>query len=323
MYEVSPEETPVMVVPLKNKAASSKPVPVATMRSSKLAAMAANMNKANDPELDLDLEFSDEVEEDSIQENDPALVQLEDMLIIPDSVDDDNDANSNNGQDGNNDGNRNSGENNNDVTDSKNADVVKDENDSFGNAIEALMLEKAMGSNEASSNANAIDLSLSCVNPSNMTDAAYRLGPIEHMDNHLESMQSELDNLRDILRGEGYSIDANTLLGLFGADDPMSFAVPMNPELNPNTHREKEDDDRTSESPTGAGGGELMAYSRTPSLLDFDDDIFLGATTSSPPADANTNTNNIYNADSLDLEDSKASLLESLAAANEISSTSS
>lgn len=41
------------------------------------------------------------------------------------------------------------------------------------------------------------------------------------MDNHLESMQTELDNLRDILRGEGYSIDANTLLGvntLFGVN---------------------------------------------------------------------------------------------------------
>lgn len=34
------------------------------------------------------------------------------------------------------------------------------------------------------------------------------------MDNHLETMQTELDNLREILRSEGYSIDANTLLGV-------------------------------------------------------------------------------------------------------------
>lgn len=34
------------------------------------------------------------------------------------------------------------------------------------------------------------------------------------MDNHLETMQTDLDNLREILRGEGYSIDANTLLGV-------------------------------------------------------------------------------------------------------------
>lgn len=34
------------------------------------------------------------------------------------------------------------------------------------------------------------------------------------MDNHLETMQTELENLREILRAEGYSIDANTLLGV-------------------------------------------------------------------------------------------------------------
>lgn len=36
----------------------------------------------------------------------------------------------------------------------------------------------------------------------------------EQMDNHLETMQTDLDNLREILRGEGYTIDANTLLGV-------------------------------------------------------------------------------------------------------------
>lgn len=36
----------------------------------------------------------------------------------------------------------------------------------------------------------------------------------EQMDNHLEKMQTELENLREILHSEGYSIDANTLLGV-------------------------------------------------------------------------------------------------------------
>lgn len=37
----------------------------------------------------------------------------------------------------------------------------------------------------------------------------------EHMDCHLDNVQSELDNIRDLLlRGDGYSIDANTLLGV-------------------------------------------------------------------------------------------------------------
>lgn len=34
------------------------------------------------------------------------------------------------------------------------------------------------------------------------------------MDNHLETVQTDLENLREILRSEGYSIDANTLLGV-------------------------------------------------------------------------------------------------------------
>jgi len=36
----------------------------------------------------------------------------------------------------------------------------------------------------------------------------------EEMDTHLESMQNELDNLRDVLRNEGYSINANAILGV-------------------------------------------------------------------------------------------------------------
>lgn len=36
----------------------------------------------------------------------------------------------------------------------------------------------------------------------------------EEMDGHLDTVQSELDNLRDVLRNEGCSIDATTLLGV-------------------------------------------------------------------------------------------------------------
>jgi len=34
------------------------------------------------------------------------------------------------------------------------------------------------------------------------------------VDNHLETMQTGLEQVREYLRGEGYSIDANTLLGV-------------------------------------------------------------------------------------------------------------
>lgn len=63
-----------------------------------------------------------------------------------------------------------------------------------------------------------------------------------------------------------------------------------------------------------------MAYSNpAQSLLDFDDDIFLDGREDTNPSGGNENqeVDSYYNTDLLDLEDSKASLLASLAAANE------
>lgn len=55
-----------------------------------------------------------------------------------------------------------------------------------------------------------------------------------------------------------------------------------------------------------------MAYNPTQSLLDFDDDIFLGATSSPVTSTADeTATTSLYT-DPIDLEDNKAALLESL-----------
>lgn len=34
------------------------------------------------------------------------------------------------------------------------------------------------------------------------------------MDNHVETMQTDLDHLREILHGDGCGIDANILLGV-------------------------------------------------------------------------------------------------------------
>lgn len=49
----------------------------------------------------------------------------------------------------------------------------------------------------------------------------------QELDQHLDSMQSELESIKDMLSHDGYSIDANTLLGLFGCEDPMSYTLPM------------------------------------------------------------------------------------------------
>ncbi|XP_015428911.1 PREDICTED: heat shock factor protein-like isoform X1 [Dufourea novaeangliae] len=298
MLEMPLEDSPVTIALLENKT-TSKPIPVATVRSSKLAAMAANLNKPADAEPELDLESIDDTEE-GVQENDSNLLKLEDILIVPEIINEENVQFSEN--------NENLKSSGNDITydELKKIDDIAKQRVSCTNGAEKPTEQENANSNGAST---STDLSLSRVNPISDT---HRLGSMEDMDNHLESMQTDLDNLRDILRGEGYSIDANTLLGLFGADDPMSFGMPVNPELNP--HSEKEDDDHANDADNvnGTAGGELMAYNPTQNLLDFDDDIFLNAASPVTSSVDDGTANSLYASDPLDMEDSKASLLASL-----------
>ncbi|KAG7199312.1 hypothetical protein KM043_018164 [Ampulex compressa] len=312
MLENPLEESQVTIELLSNTSVPSKPVPVATVRSSKLAAMAANMNKSNDIDNDLETETSADMEEE-VQENDSALVKLEDILIVPDVIQEESEDTAEKedlGDDDESDEKKNGLSQLNSVISV--TEQVERELEDINKTRESLLQEKA-DCNGASTSTSK-DLSLSCVNTSGMSESTYRLGSMEEVDNHLESVQTELENLREILRGEGYSIDANTLLGLFGADDPMSFGIPVNPELNPHSQNEKEDDEHIgNDSINGSGGGELMAYNPTPSLLDFDDDIFLGGTSSSPITNSSADpSNNLYESDPLNLEDSKVSLLDSL-----------
>ncbi|XP_054014421.1 heat shock factor protein-like isoform X2 [Hylaeus anthracinus] len=302
VFEIPLEESPVTVTLLENKLVPT-PVPISSVRSSKLKAMAANINKAVDAEKEFNLENSADIEEDS-QETNSDLVKLEDILIGSEIINDENAKDNENIEYNENNSNSESGRNDNNIDHVNEAfsNVKKDsQRVSKKNCAQKVLEEEKFNTN---GEGTSTDLSLSCINPSGISDTTYR----EEMDNHLESMQTDLDNLREILRGEGYSIDANTLLGLFGADDPMSFGMPVNPELNP--HSEKEDDDHTNENING-NGGELMAYNPTQNLLDFDDDMmFLDGT--SPGATADATANNLYESDPLDLDDNKASLLESL-----------
>lgn len=47
------------------------------------------------------------------------------------------------------------------------------------------------------------------------------------IDDHLDAMQTDLESLRELLRSDGYAFDTNTLLGLFGSDDPF-YGLPYN-----------------------------------------------------------------------------------------------
>ncbi|XP_071857560.1 heat shock factor protein isoform X2 [Bombus fervidus] len=307
LLEIPLDDAPVIAL-LKNKPAS-KAVPLSTMRSPKLAAMAANMNKVTNVNCELDLVTSTDMEED-VQENNPTLVKLEDILIVPEIINEDVEGTENVEFSENNSSSK---TNETDATFNqlKKVDDNAEQNNkknSYTNGAGKCSERSKYNCNGAGTS-NSKDLSLSCIIPSGMSDAAYR----EEMDNHLETMQTELDNLRDILRCEGYSIDANTLLGLFGADDPMSFGMPVNPELNPQSEKEEENHANVTENNNGTGGGELMAYNPVQNFLDFDDDIFMEA--ASPPtstAGGDTAVINLYSSDSLDLEDSKFSFLNSL-----------
>ncbi|XP_034948044.1 heat shock factor protein isoform X2 [Chelonus insularis] len=315
MLEVSPDETPVPIELLgSNTPQQLKPVPVKTVRSSKLAAMAANI-KMNSAEADEDPD-SDEVEEDPKEATEIVDVNLDDILIIPDVLLPEETKKLVNGE-----------LNNKSPDETKKSDTTvdstKEKPAQDKNSTQVTDLEnKSPDEGDAASSSSTKSLSLSCVNPSGMTNAAYRLGSIEEMDNHLESMQTELENLREILRNEGYSIDANTLLGLFGNDDPMSFGIPVNPELDP-TRTEREEEERLEETSNGPTGQELMTYNPSSNLLDFDDDIFLGANNlgSSSNMENQNETNGYYTQEPLDLEDSKALLLDSLVSGNGNSSS--
>ncbi|XP_043475256.1 heat shock factor protein isoform X3 [Leptopilina heterotoma] len=308
MLEIPEEEEEDDPRPFENK---SKSIPLATVRSSKLAAMAANLN--SDPEVDAETELNnalcgdiDDLEADDVQIVHVPDMQLDDILIIPEMLNENNIKNN---------------ENNalNSILNSKNANNTEDGNNTNFNVLSpkeqqlivgnkdssaGLELEKNNAQNGASTSTSSDNLSLSCINTPE-PDGMCR----EQVDNHLDNVQSELDNLRDILRGEGYSIDANTLLGLFGNEDPMSYGIPMNPDLNPNVNRDKEDE-LNSRNTNNGNRGELMAYNPS-TLLDFDD-VFMNENGSQEGF--NTESEN-FNTDPLELE-SKNAILDSLISAN-------
>lgn len=56
-----------------------------------------------------------------------------------------------------------------------------------------------------------------------------KLNSILEYGHHIDNVQTDLDSLKDLLKGEGYQFDANTLLGLFaGNEDLLGYDFPMN-----------------------------------------------------------------------------------------------
>ncbi|XP_026320377.1 heat shock factor protein isoform X6 [Hyposmocoma kahamanoa] len=76
------------------------------------------------------------------------------------------------------------------------------------------------------------------------------------IDDHLDSMQTDLDSLRELLRTDSYTFDPSTLIGLFGADDPF-YGLSYNPV------------DERPKPTNSAEGNQLISY--TGNLPDLDD----------------------------------------------------
>ncbi|EAT37718.1 AAEL010319-PA [Aedes aegypti] len=56
-----------------------------------------------------------------------------------------------------------------------------------------------------------------------------RLSSLTDYGQHIDTVQTDLDSLKDLLKGDNYQFDANTLLGLFSSnDDIMGMDFPMN-----------------------------------------------------------------------------------------------
>ncbi|XP_049777184.1 heat shock factor protein isoform X2 [Schistocerca cancellata] len=159
------------------------------------------------------------------------------------------------------------------------AAVGKTETDTLGSSdcktfvpSEPLNIDKVPPSSASNGEAN---LTLACAG----NNASENFINREELDSHLDSMQNDLDGLKELLKGEGYSLDANTLLGvrqtvlglekdamlkLFGGDDLISYGI----HLAPGPEGEQKRKDNNVADPL-VSGSELMTYPGD--ILDFSD----------------------------------------------------
>ncbi|CAB3240038.1 unnamed protein product [Arctia plantaginis] len=93
------------------------------------------------------------------------------------------------------------------------------------------------------------------------------------IDDHLDAMQTDLESLRELLRNDPYAFDTNTLLGLFGSDDPF-YGLPYNT-MDEKTKTSNNDTSTTKQYPMIdfdwliVEGNQLISY--TGNIPDFED----------------------------------------------------
>lgn len=177
MLEISTDEDEPVTL-LKNESIS-KPIPMATVRSSKLAAMAANIKSQNvDNDIDTDTPIEPEDNMETL-DNDASIVKLEDILIVPEMLVDSNiQSNVENKEDSNSNLNKTDMKLTvNQINDGRSILVTNNNEQCNENRI-VKSLQKENNSCDRASSSSSKDLSVSRVNSSGMTEANYRLEPM-------------------------------------------------------------------------------------------------------------------------------------------------
>lgn len=170
------EETPAPFALLKRESIGSKPVPVATMRSSKLAAMAANINESQD--VDTIMESSADMEDDmEVSDNDASMLKLEDILIVPEIINNSNIQNIVEKKETDVKESNRANQGFDQIDDDRIALAASDIEQRNENGTSKVLQDEKDNDNKASTSSSK-DLSLSCVNSSDISEANYRLEPM-------------------------------------------------------------------------------------------------------------------------------------------------
>ncbi|XP_011691725.1 PREDICTED: heat shock factor protein 1-like isoform X2 [Wasmannia auropunctata] len=246
---------------LKNEFIDSKPVPSATVRSSKLAAMAANI-KSQDINTDMD-SVDTEIENMKVVHDDGSIMNLQELIGGSKTTDDSNSQN--NVENIEDDSSLKTNKMLNQMDNGRSV-LMRSYNEPYKNGT--IKSQKENNNYDVASTSSSQDLSVSRISPS---DAKYRLGSTEQIKKQVESTQHSLTSyLRDTLSNLNNSdsnYDPNSigfLLEYLGADnnilgdDLLNLPLPITPELDPNFDSIKADD--TNSANESARGQQLMTF---------------------------------------------------------------
>lgn len=162
---------------LNNESIDFKPIPKATLRSSKLAAMAANI-KSQNVDNDINVDTSPELE-DNIEnlDNDASIVKLENILIVPEMLSDNNIQNNVESKEDSNPNKTNIKVTLNQIDGGRSVLMTNNKEQRNENRM-VKSSQKENNCYDRTNSSSSQDLSVSRVNSSGMTEANYRLEPM-------------------------------------------------------------------------------------------------------------------------------------------------